>query len=298
MTSNEALSRSQGRGQISDDQAGTTAQPSLCQSDHARAEVARHGLGSVLHEPFHVDARPAAGIENAPASDGRQKSHPSTMAARRLESNIGGVRLSLMDGWRCGNTMISLDVQSSVLSYAALLVGTLSMNTTSSDTSQHSGRPANQLAGETSPYLLQHAHNPVDWHPWGSVAIERARSENKPIFLSIGYSACHWCHVMERESFENPAIAAIMNEHFINIKVDREERPDLDQIYMNAVQAMTGHGGWPMSVFLTPRLEPFFGGTYFPPTDSRGMLGFPRVLSSVHRAWEERRDEILARPPI
>jgi uncharacterized protein YyaL (SSP411 family) len=156
-----------------------------------------------------------------------------------------------------------------------------------------SERPVNRLAKETSPYLLQHAHNPVDWYPWGPEAIERARSEGKPIFLSIGYSACHWCHVMERESFENPAIAALMNEHFINIKVDREERPDLDQIYMSAVQAMTGQGGWPMSVFLTPDQEPFFGGTYFPPSDSRGMAGFPRVLLSVQRAWEERRDEIV-----
>jgi uncharacterized protein YyaL (SSP411 family) len=155
-------------------------------------------------------------------------------------------------------------------------------------------RPANRLAAETSPYLLQHAHNPVDWHPWGPEAIEQARKENKPIFLSIGYSACHWCHVMERESFENPDIARLMNEHFINIKVDREERPDLDQIYMNAVQAMTGHGGWPMSVFLTPTLEPFFGGTYFPPADSRGMAGFPRVLLSVHKAWQERREEIVS----
>jgi uncharacterized protein YyaL (SSP411 family) len=150
----------------------------------------------------------------------------------------------------------------------------------------------NRLAGETSPYLLQHAANPVDWYPWGPEAIARARSENKPIFLSIGYSACHWCHVMEHESFENPEIAAVMNQHFVNIKVDREERPDLDQIYMSAVMAMTGHGGWPMSVFLTPELRPFFGGTYFPPADSRGMAGFPRVLLSVHRAWEERRDEI------
>ena len=162
-----------------------------------------------------------------------------------------------------------------------------------SQASHQADRPANQLAGETSPYLLQHAYNPVDWYPWGPAAIDRARCENKPIFLSIGYSACHWCHVMERESFENPGIAAVMNEHFINIKVDREERPDLDQIYMNAVQAMTGHGGWPMSVFLTPGLQPFYGGTYYPPNDSRGMPGFPRVLLSVHRAWEERRDEIL-----
>jgi uncharacterized protein len=140
--------------------------------------------------------------------------------------------------------------------------------------------------------LLQHAHNPVDWYPCGPEALERAKAENRPIFLSIGYSACHWCHVMERESFENPDIARIMNAHFVNVKVDREERPDLDQIYMNAVQAMTGRGGWPMSVFLTPELEPFFGGTYFPPSDSRGMPGFPRVLLSVNRAWEERRDEI------
>jgi uncharacterized protein len=150
----------------------------------------------------------------------------------------------------------------------------------------------NRLAGETSPYLLQHAANPVDWYPWGPEALARAKAEDRPIFLSIGYSACHWCHVMERESFEDPEIAALMNERFVNIKVDREERPDLDQIYMSAVQAMTGQGGWPMSVFLTPDLKPFFGGTYFPPTDSRGMAGFPRVLLSVHRAWEERRDEI------
>src|SRR3954447_749384 len=151
---------------------------------------------------------------------------------------------------------------------------------------------ANRLAQETSPYLLQHAHNPVDWYPWGPEALERARSENRPIFLSIGYSACHWCHVMERESFENPDIARLMNEHFVNVKVDREERPDLDQIYMNAVQAMTGHGGWPMSLFLTPDLQPFYGGTYSPPGDSRGMPGFPRVLLSVAKAWAERREEI------
>jgi uncharacterized protein YyaL (SSP411 family) len=159
--------------------------------------------------------------------------------------------------------------------------------------SAHSDRPANRLSFETSPYLLQHQYNPVDWYPWGSAAIERARAEQKPVFLSIGYSACHWCHVMERESFEDPQIARLMNEHFINIKVDREERPDLDQIYMNAVQAMTGHGGWPMSVFLTPDLMPFFGGTYFPPSDRRGMPGFGRVLLSVARAWAERREDII-----
>lgn len=162
-----------------------------------------------------------------------------------------------------------------------------------SDTHQPKSR-ANRLASETSPYLLQHAHNPVDWYPWGPEALERARSEGRPIFLSIGYSACHWCHVMERESFEDPAIAALMNRLFVNVKVDREERPDLDQIYMTAVQAMTGHGGWPMSVFLTPDLKPFYGGTYFPPTDARGTPGFPRVLEGVRKAWDERRGEIEA----
>ncbi len=158
-----------------------------------------------------------------------------------------------------------------------------------SDTHDH---PANRLAGETSPYLLQHAHNPVDWFPWGPEALAKAKAEDRPIFLSIGYSACHWCHVMERESFEDPAIAAMMNERYVNIKVDREERPDLDNLYMAAVQAMTGHGGWPMSVFLTPDLEPFYGGTYYPPTDSRGMPGFPRVLLKVEEAWNGRRGEI------
>ena len=123
----------------------------------------------------------------------------------------------------------------------------------------------NRLAEATSPYLLQHAHNPVDWYPWGTEALERARREGKPIFLSIGYAACHWCHVMEREVFEKPAIAALMNEHFVNIKVDREERPDLDDLYMLATQIMSGSGGWPMSVWLTPELEPFYAGTYFPP---------------------------------
>ena len=139
----------------------------------------------------------------------------------------------------------------------------------------------NRLAHETSPYLLQHAHNPVDWYPWGDEALARARSEDKPILLSIGYSACHWCHVMERESFEDEATARVMNEHFINIKVDREERPDLDSIYMSAVQVMTGHGGWPMTMFLTPEGVPFFGGTYFPPDDRMGMPSFQRVLNGV-----------------
>jgi uncharacterized protein YyaL (SSP411 family) len=151
---------------------------------------------------------------------------------------------------------------------------------------------ANRLIGQTSPYLLQHAHNPVDWHPWGPEALEKARAQDRPIFLSIGYAACHWCHVMERESFENAEIAALMNEHFVSIKVDREERPDLDDVYMAAVQAMTGSGGWPMSVFLTPDLRPFFGGTYFPPEDRHGMPGFPRVLTSIADAYRTRRAEV------
>lgn len=150
----------------------------------------------------------------------------------------------------------------------------------------------NRLIHETSPYLLQHAHNPVDWYPWGEEAFEKARSENKPVLLSIGYSACHWCHVMEHESFENEAIAQLMNENFVSIKVDREERPDLDQIYMNAVQLMTQHGGWPMTVFLTPEAVPFYGGTYFPPDDRNHMPGFPRVLLSVADAYRAKPDDI------
>jgi len=150
----------------------------------------------------------------------------------------------------------------------------------------------NHLIHETSPYLLQHAHNPVDWFPWGEEAFEKAREENKPVLLSIGYSACHWCHVMAHESFENEQIAKLMNENFVNIKVDREERPDLDQIYMNAVQMMTHHGGWPMTVFLTPDAVPFYGGTYFPPQDRYNMPGFPRVLISVAEAYRERQDDI------
>ncbi|MEX2016834.1 MAG: DUF255 domain-containing protein, partial [Candidatus Hydrogenedentales bacterium] len=152
----------------------------------------------------------------------------------------------------------------------------------------------NRLANETSPYLVQHAHNPVDWYPWGEEALLKAREEEKPIFLSIGYSACHWCHVMERESFENDAIAAIMNKFFVNIKVDREERPDLDEIYMSAVQAMTGSGGWPMSVWLTPDLKPFYGGTYYPPEDKYGRPGFPTVLTRIGEMWESNRDELVA----
>ncbi len=150
----------------------------------------------------------------------------------------------------------------------------------------------NRLIRETSPYLLQHAHNPVDWYPWGPEALEIARRENRPILLSIGYSACHWCHVMERESFEDERIAALMNQHFVCIKVDREERPDLDHVYMNAVQMLTGHGGWPLTVFLTPAGEPFCGGTYFPPVDRHGMAGFPRVLLGVSEAYRSKPDEV------
>jgi uncharacterized protein YyaL (SSP411 family) len=152
---------------------------------------------------------------------------------------------------------------------------------------------ANRLAGESSPYLLQHAHNPVDWYPWGDEAFDRARREDKPVLLSVGYSACHWCHVMERESFEDPDIARLMNEHFVSVKVDREERPDVDQIYMEAVQAMTGHGGWPMTVFLTPDGVPFYGGTYFPPVPRHGMPSFPQLLQAITDAWRNRRDEVL-----
>jgi uncharacterized protein len=154
-----------------------------------------------------------------------------------------------------------------------------------------SARRPNRLSTETSPYLLQHQHNPVDWYPWGPEAFERALRDDRPILLSVGYSACHWCHVMERESFEDPTIAELMNERFVNIKVDREERPDVDSIYMQAVQAMTGRGGWPMTVFLTPDGVPFYGGTYFPPEDRHGMPGFPRLLHAVAEFYRERRGE-------
>jgi uncharacterized protein YyaL (SSP411 family) len=150
----------------------------------------------------------------------------------------------------------------------------------------------NRLLHETSPYLLQHAHNPVDWFPWGIEAFEKARAENKPILLSVGYSACHWCHVMEHESFENEQIASLMNELFVNIKVDREERPDVDEVYMNAVQMLTGRGGWPMTVFLTPEGKPFYGGTYFPPVERHNLPAFPRVLVSVAQAYRERSQEV------
>ncbi|MBP1772022.1 MAG: hypothetical protein H6P99_1185 [Holophagaceae bacterium] len=151
----------------------------------------------------------------------------------------------------------------------------------------------NHLAESLSPYLLQHAHNPVDWHPWGAEALAKARAEQKPIFLSIGYSACHWCHVMERESFENPAVAEVLNAHFVSIKVDREERPDLDDLYMDAVQTLTGRGGWPMSVWLTPDLEPFYGGTYFPPESRGGMPGFIPLLTRIAELWREDRPGLV-----
>ncbi len=152
----------------------------------------------------------------------------------------------------------------------------------------------NRLQLETSPYLLQHADNPVDWFPWGPEALARARSESKPIFLSIGYAACHWCHVMAHETFDDPQVAAFMNGGFVNIKVDREERPDLDSIYMQAVVAMGGQGGWPLSVFLTPEAKPFFGGTYFPPTRRHGLPAFREVLEAVVEAWRDRRDQVQA----
>ena len=150
----------------------------------------------------------------------------------------------------------------------------------------------NALARETSPYLLQHRDNPVDWLPWGEEALRRAREHDRPLLVSIGYSACHWCHVMERESFEDPQTAALMNEHFVCVKVDREERPDVDALYMEAVQAMTGHGGWPLNVFVTPEQVPFFGGTYFPPEPRQGMPSWRQVLGAVAEAWQTRNDEI------
>lgn len=155
------------------------------------------------------------------------------------------------------------------------------------------GRPPNRLIHEKSPYLLQHAYNPVEWFPWGEEAFQKARLEDKPIFLSIGYSTCYWCHVMVREVFENESIAALMNRTVVSIKVDREERPDIDRVYMSALQAMTGSGGWPMSMFLTPDLKPFFGATYIPPTDQHRKPGFPQILERVHEAWTTNRAQVL-----
>jgi uncharacterized protein YyaL (SSP411 family) len=156
----------------------------------------------------------------------------------------------------------------------------------------------NRLASETSPYLLQHAANPVEWYPWGDEALARAREEDRPILLSVGYAACHWCHVMAHESFEDPEIAALMNERFVNIKVDREERPDVDGIYMDAVVALTGSGGWPLTVFLTPEGEPFLGGTYFPPAPRHGLPSFPQVLVAVSELYRERRSEVTQRTEV
>jgi hypothetical protein len=173
-----------------------------------------------------------------------------------------------------------------------LLFGLLYLSTLQIIMAQHSF--TNRLIQETSPYLLQHAHNPVDWYPWGEEALAKAKAEQKPILVSIGYAACHWCHVMERESFENEATATLMNEHYINIKIDREERPDLDHIYMDAVQAMTGSGGWPLNVFLTPDAKPFFGGTYFPPVKAYNRQSWTDVLLGIHQAWKERQTEIVS----
>ena len=152
---------------------------------------------------------------------------------------------------------------------------------------------SNRLAAEQSPYLLQHANNPVDWYPWGPEAFAASRASGKPVFLSIGYATCHWCHVMERESFENDGVARVLNESFISIKVDREERPDVDRVYMTFVQATTGSGGWPMSVWLTPELQPFFGGTYFPPAAQWGRPGFVDVLAEIGRAWRDDRLNVV-----
>src|SRR4026208_478274 len=147
---------------------------------------------------------------------------------------------------------------------------------------------SNHLSAETSPYLLQHVYNPVDWYPWGEEALQKAKKEDKPILVSIGYAACHWCHVMERESFEDEETAAIMNQHFINIKIDREERPDLDHIYMDAVQAIAGNGGWPLNVFLTPDCKPFYGGTYFPPKKAFNRPSWKETLLAVMKAFVEK----------
>ena len=161
------------------------------------------------------------------------------------------------------------------------------------DEQKKAGIKSNRLINEKSPYLLQHAFNPVDWFPWGEEAFDKARSENKPIFLSIGYSTCHWCHVMEHESFVNKEIARLLNDHFVSIKVDREERPDVDRIYMRFTQRMTGGGGWPMTVFLTPDLKPFYAGTYFPLDTMYGRPGFKEVLTRIHELWHEKKQDIL-----
>ncbi|MCH2133416.1 MAG: DUF255 domain-containing protein [Phycisphaerales bacterium] len=186
---------------------------------------------------------------------------------------------------------IHTPVTAAVLAISSVIAGAPVEAAMSPDAASDEPRKANRLAGETSPYLLQHAYNPVDWYPWGEEAFERARLENKPIFLSVGYSTCYWCHVMERESFESPEVAEFMNKHFINVKVDREERPDVDDVYMTAVQLMTQQGGWPMSVFLEPEsLKPFFGGTYFPPQDQGGRPGFLTLAASLSEAWNTQQE--------
>ena len=194
-----------------------------------------------------------------------------------------------LPGRRLGASLLLLVV--AVVAGVVLLNGARDGNS-AEDRNMRPAEQTNHLANATSPYLLQHADNPVDWYEWSAEALERAKKEDKPIFLSIGYSACHWCHVMEHESFENEEIAQVLNEHFVSIKVDREQRPDLDEIYMNAVQMMTGSGGWPMTVFLTPDLEPFFAGTYFPPEDKWGRPGFRRVLTTVAEAYRDQRDQV------
>ena len=176
---------------------------------------------------------------------------------------------------------------------ALTLAATLSVHAAEAPNPVNPTTFTNRLAKEKSPYLIQHQHNPVDWYPWGEEAFEKARRENKPIFLSVGYSTCHWCHVMAHESFENPAIAKLMNEFFVNVKVDREERPDVDRVYMTYVQATTGGGGWPMSVFLTPSLKPFYGGTYFPPEDRYGRPGFPSMLQQLANAWKNDNEQVV-----
>ncbi|RLA95564.1 MAG: thioredoxin domain-containing protein, partial [Deltaproteobacteria bacterium] len=160
--------------------------------------------------------------------------------------------------------------------------------------STHANKYCNHLINEKSPYLLQHAHNPVNWYPWGEEAFQKAKKENKPIFLSVGYATCHWCHVMEKESFEDEEVAELLNRYFVSIKVDREERPDVDQVYMNVCQAMTGSGGWPLSVFMTPDGKPFFAGTYFPKEGRRGMPGFKDVVIQIGELWKKDREKLFA----
>src|SRR6516165_6635958 len=184
--------------------------------------------------------------------------------------------------------------QSLVAVMSVSFVTPLSILAEAKDASGENPRYTNHLINEKSPYLLQHAHNPVDWYPWGEEAFARARKENKPIFLSVGYSTCHWCHVMEHESYSDPEIARIMNANFVSIKVDREERPDVDSIYLIFVEATTGTGGWPMNVWLTPDLKPFVGGTYFPAKDQHGLPSFGTVLLRVAEAWKNKHDQIVA----